>query len=126
MGSSTGNMLVDEDQSLDRIFQTAPMLIMAHCEDSAIIGRNMAQAIESWGEDPPVHLHPLIRSEEACLASTTKAIVLARKHGARLHVAHISTAEELELIAPYPATNRQERGTITAEATVGHLFFTML
>ena len=98
MGSSTGNMLVDRDEALERIFSSAgPLPIMAHCEDTGIINRNMALAKEGHGDDPDVCLHPLIRSEEACLRSTEKAVALARKHHARLHVAHVSTAEELEL-----------------------------
>ena len=116
MGSSTGNMLVDRDEALNRIFASAKLPIMAHCEDTAIINRNMEEAKKAWGEDPQVSLHPLIRSEEACVASTTKAVALAKKYHARLHVAHVSTAEELEMIG----------GDITAEATVGHLYFTML
>lgn len=116
MGSSTGNMLVDRDEALNRIFQTASLPIMAHCEDTAIINRNMEEAKKAWGDDPQVSLHALIRSEEACLKSTQKAVELAKKYKARLHVAHVSTAEELELIG----------GNITAEATVGHLYFTML
>ena len=94
MGSSTGNMLVDRREALDRIFATAPMIIMTHCEDTDIINRNMAAAKEAWGEDPPVSLHAMIRSEEACLASTKKAVALAKKYGTRLHIAHVSTAEE--------------------------------
>ena len=116
MGSSTGNMLVDRDEALNRIFASAKLPIMAHCEDTAIINRNMEEAKKAWGDDPQVSLHALIRSEEACVVSTTKAVALAKKHGARLHVAHVSTAEELELIG----------GNVTAEATVGHLYFTML
>lgn len=116
MGSSTGNMLVDRDEALNRIFASAKLPIMAHCEDTAIINRNMEEAKKAWGDDPQVSLHALIRSEEACVVSTTKAVALAKKHRARLHVAHVSTAEELELIG----------GNVTAEATVGHLYFTML
>ena len=116
MGSSTGNMLVDHDEALKRIFASAKLPIMAHCEDTSIINRNMEEAKKAWGDDPQVSLHPLIRSEEACVASTTKAVELAKKYDARLHVAHVSTAEELELIG----------GKVTAEATVGHLYFTML
>ena len=139
MGSSTGNMLVDRDEALERIFSSAgPLPIMAHCEDTGIINRNMALAKEGHGDDPDVCLHPLIRSEEACLRSTEKAVVLAKKHHARLHVAHVSTAEELELFRGYEVqgtrcevqgTRCEVRGTrcedssITAEACVGHLFF---
>lgn len=123
MGSSTGNMLVDRDEALNRIFASAKLPIMAHCEDTTIINRNMEEAKKAWGDDPQVSLHALIRSEEACLASTTKAVELAKKHHARLHVAHISTADELELIPP---STKQGKQAVTAEATVGHLYFTML
>ena len=144
MGSSTGNMLVDGDTQLRRIFASAaPLPLMAHCEDTDIINRNMAAAKQAWGDDPPVNLHAMIRSEEACLASTRKAVELAKEYGTRLHVAHVSTTEELELFSRY-----EVRGTrygdstsadsnlvprtsnlvprVTAEACVGHLYFTML
>ena len=116
MGSSTGNMLVDKQQALERIFNTCQLPLMAHCEDTDIINRNMAEVKQAWGDDPQVSLHPLIRSEEACLVSSRKAVELAKKYGTHLHIAHISTAEELELID----------GNITAEACVGHLYFTQL
>jgi dihydroorotase len=116
MGSSTGNMLVDRKEALERIFKTCQLPLMAHCEDTDIINRNMAEAKKAWGEDPPVSLHAMIRSEEACMASSMKAVELARKYGTRLHIAHVSTAEELELLG----------GHITGEATVGHLYFTQL
>ena len=119
MGSSTGNMLVDGQKALERIFSTCRLPLMVHCEDTDIINRNMAEAKQAWGEDPPVSLHAMIRSEEACLASTRKAVELARKYGTRLHVAHVSTAEELELFDT-------SSDSITAEATVGHLYFTQL
>ena len=122
MGSSTGNMLVDREQALDRIFSTARLPIMAHCEDTAIINQNMQTALEG-SDDPDVSLHPFIRSEEACLASTRKAIELARRHHARLHVAHVSTAEELELLS-LPQTPSE--GFITAEVCVGYLLFSAL
>ena len=118
MGSSTGNMLVDSDESLERIFSEAPLPLVAHCEDMAIINRNMEACKACYGDDPEVRLHPLIRSEEACLSSTMKAISLAVEHGTRLHVAHVTTAEELQLFAPHTSQ-------ITAEATVGHLFFSL-
>ena len=114
MGSSTGNMLVDRREALDRIFATAPLPIMAHCEDTDIINRNMAEAKRLYGDDPKIIHHPEIRSEEACLSSTRLAISLATAHHARLHLAHISTAKELELIPP---------NLITCEATVSHLYF---
>lgn len=126
MGSSTGNMLVDRDEALNRIFAQAKLPIMAHCEDTAIINRNMEETKKAWGDDPQVSLHALIRSEEACVASTTKAVELAKKHKARLHVAHVSTAEELELIPANPVSSNNIAEKITAEVTVGHLFFSML
>lgn len=126
MGSSTGNMLVDRKEALERIFRACKLPLMVHCEDTAIINRNMAEAKSAWGDDPPVRLHPMIRSEEACLASTRKAVELARRFGTRLHVAHVSTAEELELIDTPPTAKGQGWAPITAEATVGHLFFTAL
>ena len=129
MGSSTGNMLVDRREALDRIFATAGLPIMAHCEDTAIINRNMAAAKERYGDDPDVRHHPEIRSEEACYESTRLAVELARKHHARLHVAHLTTARELELFGERRnerGERREERGErreITAEATVSHLYF---
>ena len=124
MGSSTGNMLVDRQEALERIFKTCKLPLMVHCEDTNIINRNMANAKEAWGEDPPVSLHAMIRSEEACLESTRKAVALANKYGTRLHVAHISTAEELELFTA--CRDSVATNNITAEACVGHLFFTQL
>ena len=115
MGSSTGNMLVDRREALDRIFATAGMPLMAHCEDTAIINRNMAQAKSLYGDDPAVSHHPEIRSAEACYESTRLAVELARQHHAQLHVAHLTTARELELFEP--------DSPITAEATVSHLYF---
>lgn len=127
MGSSTGNMLVDGDAPLRRIFSsTASLPLMAHCEDTDVINRNMAAAKAAWGDDPQVSLHPLIRSEEACLLSTRKAVALAKEYGTRLHVAHVSTAEELELFEPCSVGRDSVATKITAEACVGHLFFTML
>ncbi len=114
MGSSTGNMLVDRRESLERIFSSARLPIMAHCEDTDIINRNMTEAKRKYGDDPEVVHHPEIRSEEACYESTRLAVELAQKHQARLHIAHLTTAKELELIAGEG---------ITAEATVSHLYF---
>jgi len=115
MGSSTGNMLVDRQEALNQIFASADMPIMVHCEDTGIINRNMAAAKEKYGDDPNVTHHPEIRSAEACYESTHLAVTLAKKHHARLHVAHLTTARELELFGDDP--------NITAEATVSHLFF---
>ena len=115
MGSSTGNMLVDRQEALEQIFASANMPIMVHCEDTEIINRNMALAKEKYGDDPKVTHHPEIRSAEACYESTRLAVALAKKHRARLHVAHLTTARELELFGAAP--------NITAEATVSHLYF---
>ena len=119
MGSSTGNMLVDRDEALDRVFAECSRLalpLMAHCEDTALIERNMRLVCQQHGDDPDVSFHPLIRSEEACYESAAKAVRLAKYHHTRLHVAHVSTAEELKLFTPFDTQ-------ITAEATVGHLLF---
>ena len=126
MGSSTGNMLVDRREALEKIFASAPLPLMAHCEDTGIINRNMAEAKQKYGDDPKVIHHPEIRSEEACYESTRLAVELATKHHARLHVAHLTTARELELLPtnnsltshPLPLTSN-----ITAEATTSHLYF---
>ena len=126
MGSSTGNMLVDRRESLERIFSSARLPIMAHCEDTDIINRNMAAAKHRYGDDPEVAHHPEIRSEEACYESTRLAVELAQKHQARLHIAHLTTAKELDLLPSgisltshlSPLTSK-----ITAEATVSHLYF---
>ena len=120
MGSSTGNMLVDRRESLERLFATARLPIMAHCEDTAIINRNMAEAKARYGDDPKVEHHPEIRSEEACYESSRLAVELATKHHARLHIAHLTTARELSLLLP-PSTFHLP--LITAEATVSHLYF---
>lgn len=119
MGSSTGNMLVDRAEALDKIFATATVPVMAHCEDTAIINDNMRRAKELYGDDPDVTHHPEIRSEEACYRSTELAVSLARKHDARLHVAHVTTARELSLFEPWTDT----MPSITAEAVIAHLMF---
>ena len=119
MGSSTGNMLVDRQEALERIFKTCKLPLMVHCEDTDIINRNMANAQEAWGEDPPVSLHAMIRSEEACLESTRKAVALANKYGTRLHVAHISTAEELECLPPAPSKKRGDSERCSAPSPFG-------
>ena len=121
MGSSTGNMLVDRREALERIFSTSQLPIMAHCEDTAIINHNMAEAKQKYGDDPKVTRHPEIRSEEACYESTRLAVELAKQHGARLHVAHLTTAKELELFNSQLTIDNLQ--LITAEATVSHLYF---
>ena len=115
--------MVDGKEALERIFSTVKLPLMVHCEDTDIINHNMEEAQKAWGDDPQVNLHSLIRSEEACLASSRKAVELARKYGTRLHIAHLSTAEELELI---PVCSDSIATNITAEACVGHLYFTEL
>jgi dihydroorotase len=121
LGSSTGNMLVDNQDVLEKIFSSTKMLIAVHCEDEATIKANLEKYIAQYGEDIPVNAHHLIRSDEACYLSSSKAIELAKKTGARLHVFHISTAKELDLF-----TNKipLEKKQITAEVCVHHLWFT--
>jgi len=119
MGASTGNMLVDDPATLDAIFRDAPVPIITHCEDTPTILANEAKARERWGDDIPPEQHPLIRSREACVKSTTLAISLARKHGTRLHVLHISTADECALFEPGPVAGKR----ITAETCVHYLHF---
>lgn len=116
MGASTGNMLVDNPDSLRDIFECAKMPIVAHCEDTAAICKNMERIKEQYGEDPNVALHAVIRNEDVCYKSSSTAAKLAAETGARLHIAHISTAKELQLIKP-------SRPNITAEACVPHLLF---
>lgn len=121
MGSSTGNMLVDQTAALEKLFSEVPMLIATHCEDEATIRRNLELYKEKYGEDIPMEAHPLIRSAEACYLSSSKAIELAKKHNTRLHILHISTAMETELFRnDIPLKEKR----ITAEACVHHLWFT--
>jgi len=119
MGASTGNMLVDNPETLDHIFRDAPTPIITHCEDTPMIDANLAKAHAVYGEDIPAREHPLIRSREACIKSTRLAISLAKKHGTRLHVLHISTADELALFEPGPIEGKK----ITAETCVHFLHF---
>ncbi len=119
MGASTGNMLVDNPETLDGIFRDCPTPIITHCEDTPMIDALHAQARERYGVDIPAREHPLIRSREACIKSTRLAISLAQKHGTRLHVLHISTADELALFQPGPLKGKR----ITAETCVHFLHF---
>ncbi len=119
MGSSTGNMLVDNPDTLDAIFRDTPVPIITHCEDTPMILANEEKARARWGDDIPIEQHPLIRSREACLKSTLLATSLARKHGTRLHVLHISTADECALFQPGPVAGKR----ITAETCVHFLHF---
>ena len=120
MGSSTGNMLVDNRKSLERIFAGSPALIATHCEDEATIRKNMERFKAEYGEDIPVQFHPVIRSEEACYRSSALAVDLARKHGSRLHVLHISTAKELDL---FEQGTDFDKKRITSEVCIHHLWF---
>jgi len=121
LGSSTGNMLVDNPEVLEKIFSSTKMLIAVHCEDEATIKANTQKYKEEYGDDIPMKFHHLIRSEEACYLSSSRAIELAKKTGARLHVFHLSTAKEMELF-----TNKipLEQKQITAEVCIHHLWFT--
>lgn len=121
LGSSTGNMLVDNPETLEKIFSNTKMLIAVHCEDEATIRANTEKYVKEFGEDIPVQYHHLIRSEEACYISSSKAVELAQKTGARLHVFHLSTAKEMELFQnDLPLKDKK----ITAEVCVHHLTFT--
>jgi len=121
LGSSTGNMLVDNEAVLEKIFSSTPMLIAVHCEDEQTIKDNLAKYIEEYGDDVPVTVHHLIRSAEACYISSSKAIALAKKTGARLHVFHLSTAKEMELFSNKIPLEEKK---ITAEVCIHHLWFT--
>lgn len=120
LGSSTGNMLVDNQEVLEKIFSSTKMLIAVHCEDEQTIKQNLQKAIDTYGENIPVDQHPIIRSAEACYISSSKAVELAKKTGARLHVFHISTGKETELFTnDIPLKDKK----ITAEVCVHHLYF---
>ena len=120
LGSSTGNMLVDDEKVLEKIFKESPVLIAAHCEDEKTIQKNLKECIDRYGDDIPIELHPKIRSEEACYISSSKAVALAKKTGARLHVFHISTAKELKL---FESRKPLKDKMITAEVCIHHLWF---
>lgn len=120
MGSSTGNMLVDNRQTLDNIFSKSKLLIATHCEDEATIRANLAIYKEKYGDDIPVECHPLIRDAEACYRSSSMAVELAAKYNTRLHILHISTAKELSL---FDNTKSLKEKRITAEACIHHLWF---
>lgn len=120
LGSSTGNMLVDNQEVLEKIFSSTKMLIAVHCEDEQTIKQNLQMAIDTYGDNIPVDQHPIIRSAEACYISSSKAVELAKKTGARLHVFHISTGKETELFTnDIPLKDKK----ITAEVCVHHLYF---
>ena len=120
LGSSTGNMLVDDPEVLEKIFKSTNMIISVHCEDETTIKQNLKEHIEKYGEEIPISKHPIIRSEEACYLSSSKAIELAKKTGARLHVFHLSTGKETDLFSnKVPLKDKK----ITAEVCVHHLWF---
>ncbi len=120
MGSSTGNMLVDDRSTLEAVFAECPMLIATHCEDEATVRRNEAIYREKYGEDIPIELHPEIRSVEGCLKSSSLAVELAMRHNTRLHILHISTKDELALFRnDVPLAQKR----ITSEVCVHHLYF---
>ena len=119
LGSSTGNMLVDDPQVIEKIFRATPLVISAHCEDEATIRAQMAWAQETYGDQMTPELHPVIRNAEACYLSSSRAIAVARDTGARLHVFHLSTGIEMDLLAPGPLKGKQ----ITAEVCIHHLWF---
>ncbi|MGB0428011.1 MAG: dihydroorotase [Flavobacteriales bacterium] len=120
MGSSTGDMLVDSEKTLDSIFSRSPMLVATHCEDEATIRANIEIYKAKYGDDVPFSAHPKIRSAEACYLSSSMAVALAKKHKTRLHILHISTAKELDL---FSNTQALEDKLITAEVCVHHLSF---
>lgn len=120
LGSSTGNMLVDDEKVLEEIFKKSPLLIAAHCEDEETIRNNFEECKERYGDDIPIELHPKIRSEEACYKSSSRAVALAKKTGARLHVFHLSTAKELSLFNNKKPLKDKK---ITAEVCIHHLWF---
>lgn len=120
LGSSTGNMLVDNQKALEEIFTHSPLIIATHCEDEETIQKNLKEHIEKYGEDIPIQLHPKIRSEEACYISSSNAVALAKKTGARLHVFHLSTAKELKLFSNKLPLHKKK---ITAEVCIHHLWF---
>lgn len=120
MGSSTGNMLVDERSTLEGLFSKVDMLIATHCEDEETIRANEAQARSEYGEHVPIEMHPEIRSAEACYLSSSLAVELAKKHNTRLHILHLSTAREMDLFTnDKPLQDKR----ITAEACIHHLWF---
>ncbi len=120
MGSSTGNMLVDNEKTLDLLFRNVPMLIATHCEDEATVRANTEHYRAIYGDHIPIHLHPIIRDEKACLLSSSLAVRLAKKYGTRLHILHISTQDELALFENKTPLKEKK---ITSEVCVHHLYF---
>jgi dihydroorotase len=120
MGSSTGNMLVDNEKTLEGIFSKSPTIVAVHCEDENTVLRNLEKFKEEYGDDATARIHPMIRTSEACLKSSSKAVALAKKYGSRLHILHLSTADEMDLFNnSIPLSEKR----ITAEVCVHHLWF---
>lgn len=120
LGASTGDMLVDDEEALEQLFKHSPVIICTHCEDETTVQHNLAEHKEKFGDDIPIDKHPVIRSEKACYLSSSNAVKLAKKTGARLHVFHISTAKELKL---FDHKKKLEDKKITAEVCIHHLWF---
>lgn len=116
MGASTGNMLVERKEEIEKLFELAKVPVVTHCEDNHVIAKNTEKIRREYGEHPPIACHPLIRTEEACYRSSAEAVKLARKYGTHLHIAHVSTAKELRLFSP-------EHSNITGEICTSYLLF---
>jgi len=129
MGSSTGNLLVDDNNALEDIFKYAPTLIAVHCEDNSEIASNLRKAVKKYGTDIPVEMHPLIRSREACLKSSSLAVSLAEKHKSRLHILHVTTKEEVEMLSKlrnpksWRPSDPKRKAMVTAETCPSYLWF---
>ena len=119
-GSSTGDMLMDDEQAIHQLFKNAPAIVAAHCEDENTVNKAIAAAKLKYGEDAPASIHEFTRSEEACYLSSSSMIKIAKEYNARFHVLHITTAKELDLFEPIPLAEKR----ITAEACVHHLWYT--
>jgi dihydroorotase len=119
MGASTGNMLVDNPHSLERLFAETDRMIVAHCESEAVIAANKARYLTQYGENPDITFHPKIRDVRACFESSSKAVGLAKKYNSRLHIFHLSTEKELSLLESKPLEEKR----ITAEVCIHHLWF---
>ena len=119
LGSSTGNLLVDDNNAIEQILANSPIIVAAHCEDDKIINQNLTNFKNKYGDDIPIKFHPEIRSEEACYSSSSNAVEIAKKTGGELHIFHLSTAKELELLSDLPINEKN----ITSEVCVHHLWF---
>jgi dihydroorotase len=119
LGSSTGNLLVNDQESIEKILANSPIIVAAHCEDDAIINKKLQDLKNKYGDDIPIEFHPQIRSEEACYSSSSKAVEIAKKTGGHLHIFHLSTEKEITLLTTLPI----EQKKITAEVCVHHLWF---